>query len=249
MLQWGLTLLCGLVVFLFWRYRYPFVLAYQEQLQLFLFDDDYLVGRLTEPGGFARYVAEFLTQFYNGVTFGALILAVVYMLIQRLTWQLMRSVSRGTEPTVLYPLSFIPTVMLWYAMGDESVLLMYAVALVMALAAAVGWIRWAYYGYDEEEVPIPEQSGGGGGGSDMSPEDVQQMIDDALNGITITQKDEDTTEIDINGNKTDIDDIYLTNVERDDETNEVVFNLNNGKDPIRVSVDELDNPNIDGSTF
>ena len=143
MLQWGLTLLCGLVVFLFWRYRYPFVLAYQEQLQLFLFDDDYLVGRLTEPGGFARYVAEFLTQFYNGVTFGALILAVVYMLIQRLTWQLMRSVSHGSEPTVLYPLSFIPTVMLWYAMGDESVLLMYAVALVMALAAAVGWIRWA----------------------------------------------------------------------------------------------------------
>ena len=50
----GLTLLFGLVVFLFWRFRYPFALAYQEQLQLFLFDDDYFWKRLSEPGGLAR---------------------------------------------------------------------------------------------------------------------------------------------------------------------------------------------------
>ena len=108
--------------------------------------------------------------------------------------------------------------------------------------------RRTYYGYEQDEVPIPEQSGGGGG-SDLTPEEVQQMINNALNGITISQKDEDTTEININGNTTDIDDVYLTNVERDNDTNEVIFNLNNGKTPIRVNVDELDNPNIDGSTF
>lgn len=112
--------------------------------------------------------------------------------------------------------------------------------------------RRTYYGYEQDEVPIPEQSGGGGGGggSDLTPEEVQQMIDNALNNnITITPKDEDTTEFNINGNTTDVDDVYLTGVERDDDTNEVVFNLNNGKSPIRVNVDELDNPNIDGSTF
>ena len=109
--------------------------------------------------------------------------------------------------------------------------------------------RRTYYGYEQDEVPIPEQSGGGGGGSDLTPEEVQQMIDNALNNITISQKDEDTTEININGNTTDIDDVYLTNVERDNDTNEVIFNLNNGKTPIRVNADELDNPNIDGSTF
>lgn len=110
--------------------------------------------------------------------------------------------------------------------------------------------RRTYYGYEQDEVPIPEQSGGGGGGSDLTPEEVQQMINNALDdNITISQKDEDTTEININGNTTDIDDVYLTNVERDDDTNEVIFNLNNGKNPIRVNVDELDNPNIDGSTF
>ena len=109
--------------------------------------------------------------------------------------------------------------------------------------------RRTYYGYEQDEVPIPEQSGGGGGGSDLTPEQVQQMINNALNGITISQKDEDTTEININGNTTNIDDVYLTNVERDNDTNEVIFNLNNGKTPIRVNADELDNPNIDGSTF
>ncbi len=115
--------------------------------------------------------------------------------------------------------------------------------------------RRTYYGYEQDEVPIPKQSGGGGGGgggSYPSYEDVQNMINNALNGITVTQKDEDTTEININGNTTDIDDVYLTGVERDDtdeENRQIRFKLNNGKDDIVVSVDEFDNPNIDGSTF
>ncbi len=71
----GLTVLFGLAVFLFWQYRYPFVLAYQEQLQLFLFDDDYFCERMSEPGGLARYIAEFMVQFYNLVTIGAAVIA------------------------------------------------------------------------------------------------------------------------------------------------------------------------------
>ena len=130
-----LTLAFGIAVFLFWGFRYPFALTYQEQFQLFLFDSDYFCSRMAEPGGFARYVAEFLVQFYNGVAIGAAILALLYMLVQRLMWRLMRSESH-------YALSFIPVVMLWYAMGDESVLLTYGVALVMAMAAGLAWIKW-----------------------------------------------------------------------------------------------------------
>ena len=130
-----LTLAFGLMVFLFWGVRYPFALTYQEQLQMFLFDSDYFCGRMAEPGGFARYVAEFLVQFYNGVTIGALILALLYMLLQRLTWRLMKA-ERG-----YYLLSFIPAIILWYAMGDENVMLTYVVALVLAIAAALGWRR------------------------------------------------------------------------------------------------------------
>ena len=133
---WLLTLAFGLAVFLFWRFRYPFALTYQEQLQFFLFDGDYFRSRMAEPGGPARYVAEFLVQFYNGVVLGATVIAVLMMLLQRLTWRLMRAEGH-------YALSFIPALMLWYAMGDESIMLTYVVALVMALAAALAWRKWS----------------------------------------------------------------------------------------------------------
>jgi hypothetical protein len=132
--HWLLTLAFGVVVFLFWRLRYPFALVYQEQFQLFLSDTDYFIERMAEPGGFARYVAEFLVQFYNSMTLGAAILAVLFMLMQRLTWRLMHLSSYG-----YYILSFIPAIILWYAMGDESVMLTYVVALMMAMAVALGW--------------------------------------------------------------------------------------------------------------
>lgn len=135
--HWLLTLFFGLVVFLFWAFRYPFALTYQEQLQLFLIDDDYFCSRMAEPGGFARYIAEFLVQFYNGAAIGALIIAVLYMLVQRLTWRLMHLSSYD-----YYMLSFIPVILLWYAMGDENVMLSYVVALVIAMAIALAWQRW-----------------------------------------------------------------------------------------------------------
>ena len=133
----GLTVLFGLAVFLFWQYRYPFVLAYQEQLQLFLFDDDYFCERMSEPGGLARYIAEFMVQFYNLVTIGAAVIALLFVLVQRLMWRLMSSKTDGS-----YLLSFLPVVLLWYAMGDESVMLTYVIALIMALSVALAWSRW-----------------------------------------------------------------------------------------------------------
>lgn len=139
--QAGLTLAFALAVFLFWRFRYPAVLSYHEQLQLFLFDGDYFWERMAEPGGFARYVAEFLVQFYNSVTAGAAVIALLFMLVQRLTWRLMRSESH-------YALSFIPVMMLWYAMGDENVMLTYTVALalnmLMACILAKVFLAWGY---------------------------------------------------------------------------------------------------------
>ena len=136
-----LTLLLGICVFLLWKIRYPFALTYQEQFQLFLFDGDYFTERIVEPGGLARYIGEFLTQFYNSPTLGALVLAGLFMLVQHLTWRLMRSKEH-------YLLSFLPTVFLWYVMGDESVLLAYVVALIIALAVCCGlaklFLNWGY---------------------------------------------------------------------------------------------------------
>ena len=122
----------------------------------------------------------------------------------------------------------------------------------MAMDIGNPYADW-YYGYEYDDVEVPEytpDSGSGGGeGGGVTEAEMNAAINAALNSITVSQKDEDTTEININGNTSEIDDVYLTGVERDDDTNEVVFSLNNGKDPIRVNIDELDNPNIDGSTF
>lgn len=129
--DWLLTLFFGLVVFLFWECRYPFALTFQEQLQLFLFDGDYFCERMAEPGGLARYVGEFLVQFYNATVIGALILAILFMMVQRLTWRLMRCED-------YYYLSLIPALVLWFAMGDENVMLAYVVALIMAMGCFLG---------------------------------------------------------------------------------------------------------------
>ena len=127
----GLSVLTGIVMFLFWYVVYPYALTYQEQLQLFLFDADYFCERMAEPGGLARYIAEFLAQFYNAPLYGALILAVLFMVVQHLTWRLMRSED-------YHVLSLIPALVLWFALGDENVMLAYVVALIMAMGCILG---------------------------------------------------------------------------------------------------------------
>ena len=135
-----MTVLFGLAVFLFWRIRYPSALVYQEQWQLFQLDGDYLFSRLVHPGGMARYIAEFLVQFYNATALGAFILAVLFMFIQRMTWLFTRRLAAHGSP-LSYPLSFVPVCLLWYYMGDLSVMPTFAVsiALSMALALTLSW--------------------------------------------------------------------------------------------------------------
>ena len=135
--KWGLTILMGIGVFLFWGLGYPHALSYQEQYQMFLMDGDYVWQLLSVPDGFAHCVGEFLTQFYVNHALGALVLAVVFVMIQRLVWRLMAAVSETAGGH--YVLSFIPVLSLWLMLGDESVLLTFAIALILALAT-----MWVY---------------------------------------------------------------------------------------------------------
>lgn len=144
----GLSVLFGVVALLFWGIVYPAHLAYQEQFQLFLFDADYWWERVAVPGGFADYIAEYLTQFYYYTWAGAVILALLYVLLQRLVWKLMK--EQGAAD-VYYPLSFLPVFLLWRFMGDENAMLSGVVALLLALLTSCryadlkgGWRRAAY---------------------------------------------------------------------------------------------------------
>lgn len=126
-LQGILSLLFAIAIALFWAFPYRCALSYQEQYQLFLFTPSYFTERISVPGGLADYVAEFITQFYYVYALGTILLALVFFCLQRLTWVLMR--RNGVSPS-WYPLSFIPAVALWALMGNENVLLSFAIALL-----------------------------------------------------------------------------------------------------------------------
>ncbi len=125
-----MSLLFGVAVLLFFGLFYRGHISCQEQFQLFLYDAAYWWERVSVPGGVADWFAEYLTQYYYHVWAGAAILAVLYVLLQRLVWRL--AASLGAK-AVYYPLSFVPVLLLWYYMGSEDTLLSLPVALLVAL--------------------------------------------------------------------------------------------------------------------
>lgn len=138
--RWIMRSLLAVAVFVFWTWAYAPALAWQEQFQLFLFDADYLTGRLAVPGGVAAYLAEFLTQFYNHPWMGAAVLAVLHVLLQLLTERLMRRENGGKPLSgILWGLSFLPSLALWFALGDESLMPAFTVSLLCVLTAMASY--------------------------------------------------------------------------------------------------------------
>ena len=140
-----LTALLGAAVFSFWMWLYPQALNYQEQNQLFLFTWGYLGGRLALPGGFADWLSEFLVQLFYVRWAGALVHALLAVLLQLSVWKAARYVCKEGNRG-LYALSFIPSLLMLVHQGDVEVLLSYPVALIIAVAlcplfAKAGWHR------------------------------------------------------------------------------------------------------------
>ena len=133
-----LSLLFGVAVVIFWAVPYVGGLCFQEQYQMFLFDTGYFLERIVLPGGLADYISEFLVQFYYMPVLGGAIIALLLMGIQAVVWGLMKQYgARHDFPG--YLLSFLPSIALWCAMGDQNVLLSFVVALFGALL--MGWIH------------------------------------------------------------------------------------------------------------
>lgn len=133
-----LSLLFGVAVVIFWSVPFVGGLCFQEQYQMFLFDTGYFLERIVLPGGLADYISEFLVQFYYMPVLGGAIIALLLMGIQAAVWGLMKQYgARHDFPG--YLLSFLPSIALWCAMGDQNVLLSFVVALFGALV--IGWIH------------------------------------------------------------------------------------------------------------
>ena len=125
-----LSLLFGSVIFAFFASVYTFHLNYQEQYQLFLFTPDYFFQFLAKPGGFSDYIGNFFTQFYFYSWLGAIIIAVLLTLLQRVVWAIAHKL--GAKP-LFVPVTFIPSLLYWGLLCDENYLL--GGVIVMLLVA------------------------------------------------------------------------------------------------------------------
>lgn len=133
-----LTLVFAASMLCFWVFPHVSLLLWHEQYQLFLWSADYLAERLSLPGGFAAWLAEFCVQFNYVYVVGALLLTALFVALQRLVWLHCRAFGGGVSG---FTLSFIPPLALWALMSDVSVLPCLAVSLVVSLAFSAAWLR------------------------------------------------------------------------------------------------------------
>ena len=131
--RWMLTTVFAVAVFCFWMFELPFLMAAREQVQLFLWNSDYLMERLAVPGGLAQYLGEFIVQFFVKNVYGALWYVVLFVAVQLLTWQLMRSKQRTAKSSWIYLLSFIPSIIFWYLACNPKIPMTPIVAVLLTL--------------------------------------------------------------------------------------------------------------------
>jgi uncharacterized integral membrane protein len=142
------TLLFGLAVFLFFGLAYPHHLHYQEQYQLFLFDNDYVWEIIKQPGGVADLLGRFCTQFFLYAWVGAFIIALLLSAVQLLTLRLVNgqcSTVNGQCSTVngqwSYGLTYVPSILLWLFLLDENALLGAVWAVLLTQLVLYGLVR------------------------------------------------------------------------------------------------------------
>ena len=104
----GLSFLLLLLSFLYFGSVYPFHLHYQEQLQLFLLTPEYFWQTLSHPGGLSDYFSRFVTQFFCRPLFGAFLIALLLVALQRHLLVLTRCYKEGVA---FEPLTFIPPIL------------------------------------------------------------------------------------------------------------------------------------------
>lgn len=111
---WQLQLSVVAAVVVFWLCLVPYraIMNYHEQTHLFRWTWTYLQEQAATPNGWMEYAASFVTQFFYVGWLGAVIMALLAVGVQALTWAFMRAV-RMNRPW-LYPATLIPPALLFY---------------------------------------------------------------------------------------------------------------------------------------
>ena len=138
----ALYLAVAVAVFVFLGYKQPWLMSVREESQLWLCNSDYLWQRVSEPGGLARYLSEFIVQSYYLILLGAIVTAVLFLLMLSLWWVTLRRIWRYYRqkpyPIWLQLLAMVPTLLLGFLLLDVNVQMTLPVAVI--LVVLLSWL-------------------------------------------------------------------------------------------------------------
>ena len=97
--------LWAIAIWCFFQFYYPYHFFYQEQNQIFLWSWDYISNYFDKSGGVARFIGDFLTQFYYYLYAGATILTLCIVLAGILFYLALRRFK--VKKTIALILSFV----------------------------------------------------------------------------------------------------------------------------------------------
>lgn len=143
-IQGAIALLFGIFALLFAWKSHPELLSFHEQNQMFLFSSDYFFNRLNVAGGLADYLSEYLVQFYFYTSAGAAIVALTLVLLQLLSYKVLKSVNESWTLTP-YILSWLITILMGLHMMDENTLLSFPVAILLSLLTYLACRRAGWF--------------------------------------------------------------------------------------------------------
>jgi hypothetical protein len=132
------TGLFSAAIFIFFAFFYNNHLHFEEQTQLFLLTGDYFLSKIGFPGGFSGYMGGFLTQFYYLSLVGPLIIAILILVIQQLTRQILFKINQDRS---FFLLSFLPALNAAMIMCDEFYPLSAITGFILALLSGLLYIN------------------------------------------------------------------------------------------------------------
>ena len=137
--------LAFLGTFCFFQFAYPYHLARREQLTLFVFDGDYITDTYRGTGWLARFLADFLEQFFHLPVAGPLIVALLLTAIGLVVFRLCRHFL-GKWPslgiaTLFFAWSFLRETGNLYLTRYTLVTLAYLSLVWLALQGRKAWMR------------------------------------------------------------------------------------------------------------
>ena len=130
---------CFVVTAVFLQVTNSFHFYYIEQLQLFRYAADYWVAQVTEVGGAAALLGEWLTQYFAYPYVGPVVVAALLTAIWGLTSAILRQIQPKREPWLL---ALLPALSLLLIQFDFNYLLKGTVAFAGMELTLLGWMRW-----------------------------------------------------------------------------------------------------------